>query len=101
MKYNFSKVKLYDLEGKELKGGVSKSLGSSLYGLAVKDLELTEKAKAIYNELEVELDAKQLGVLKEVVVNERAGFVAFAQKAIFDYITSVSEEQKEKETPKK
>jgi len=101
MIYDFSKVILTDLEGKEMKGGISKPLGTSLYGLAVKDLELTEKAKAIYNGLEIELESKQLEVLKEVVTNPQAGFVAFAQKAILDYIASVQEVQKEKETPKK
>lgn len=89
MKYDFSKVKITTLDGKEVKDA-HKTLADAIYAFT-KDLDLVTKAIDINTGKEVELDKTEVEVVKGIVKDERAGFFAFVQKAFLDYLDSVKE----------
>lgn len=91
LKFQFSKVELKDLEGKNL-GKVNKELANAIYQLSG-DLGMLPIAQDIYNNKEVELTPPQIEELTKIVSFSRngVGFAAFARKAILDYISSVTQ----------
>ena len=89
MKYNFSTLSLKDIEGKELKGhDVHKALADGLY-VGATDLDLVEIAMKIHKGEEVEIDKVETEKIKQYIKGEKCVLVAFAKKAILDYIDSV------------
>lgn len=97
MKYDFTKIKIKDIGGKEIKSTVHETLANYIYQLA-KDLDLVEMAREIFAGKEVELDKTEVEKIVEMVKSDQAPIAAFAKKAIIDYIDSVKESKKE---PKK
>jgi len=93
MKYNFSKVKLTNIDGQEAAKDVHKTLAAVLYNLT-SDLDLVEKALKINKGEEVELDKTEIAEVKKVINDPKAGFFAFVKKGLFDYIDSVKEDTK-------
>ncbi|MCP3684662.1 MAG: hypothetical protein GY861_18500 [bacterium] len=91
MKYNFTKVDLVDLEGKKHPGqeGFHKELANLVYSSA-KDLSLVETARTIFAGKEVELDKVEIAEIKKLI--EESPLLAFAKKALIDYIESVKPE---------
>jgi len=87
MKYNFKEIIVLDLEWNKQEGvEVYKVLANALYTLSTNDLDLVTKAIEINKWNEVELDKVEIETIKWIVKNEKAGFYAFVQKAIIDYI---------------
>jgi len=88
MKYNFSTINLKDLEGKTIEGhDIHKHLANGLY-VGATDLDLVEKAMQINKGEEVELDKVEVQKIKEFVNSEKCTLVAFAKKAILDFLTT-------------
>jgi len=86
MKYNFSNIKLIDIEGNEVKdNSLPKVIGNAIYS-NTKDLGMVDIARDIYKGEEVELDEKQIEEVKTIV---SASFAAFAQIAILDYVDQI------------
>lgn len=94
MKYNFSKVKVTDIEGKEVKEtDIHKVIGNALYGVT-KDLGLVDKARKIYKGEDVELDKVEIEEVKRVIDagnNGQPVITSFARKAVNDYIESLKD----------
>lgn len=88
-KYNFSKVKVLDIEGNPVKEEPKKKLhqllGNTIY-LYTKDLALIEVGKKIYHGEEVEIEKAEMEEIKRMIMDERYGFHAFTRKTLLDYI---------------
>ncbi|WP_319505135.1 hypothetical protein [Bacteroides graminisolvens] len=78
MKFDFRKIKVKDIEGKESSLDISKELGNSIYRNTA-DLGELELARNIYKDGEVEINAEQAAILNKYV---REGFLAFVQEAL-------------------
>ena len=92
MKYNFSQTILKDLEGKTIEGhDAHKALAQGLY-VGTKDLDLVTKAIEINQGKEVELDKVEVEKVKEFINGDQCTLVAFAKKAVLDYIESIKSE---------
>lgn len=90
MKYDFKKVVLKDIEGKDIKvPDLYKEVAKVIHALCHKDLDLVEKAREIYQGKEVELDKVEIESIKEVLLGEQSFNDASVKKAIKDYIESV------------
>ena len=88
-KYNFSSIKLTDIEGTEAKeASLNKPLGNAIYA-QTQDLGLVDVARKIYKGEEVELDKGEVEEVKRIIEDPQVGFLAFAKKAILDYMESV------------
>ncbi len=91
MKYNFSEVKLKDIEGNIIPNAeIHKVLANGIY-LAIQDLDLVTKAIEINKGETVELDKIEIEKIKEFINSEKCTLVAFAKKTLLDYINSVKE----------
>jgi hypothetical protein len=89
MKYDFTKIILKDIEGKEVeKHDAHKILATGLY-YNVTDLDLVEKARDINAGKEVEIDKVEIDKIKKFIESDKCSLVAFAKKATLDYINSV------------
>lgn len=89
MKYNFSTIEIKGLDGKQIEGAeLHKNIANLIY-VQTKDLDLVEKAIAINQAKEVELDKTEIEEVKRLVEDSQSGLAAFAKKALFDYIDSV------------
>lgn len=88
MKYNFSEIKLFDIEGNEVNDAYfHKIIGNNIY-LQAKDLDLVEKARSIFKGEEIELDKVEIAEVKELICGEKSNILAFAKKAFQDYVDS-------------
>lgn len=100
MKYNFSKIKLTDIEGKEFPNAqVHKIIANFLYHSA-KTMDLVETARFINRGEEVELDKSEIEEIRDLVGDPKQSIFAYAKKAIFEYIDSVQEKEKNKHKKK-
>lgn len=89
MIYNFSTVKLTDIEGKEMENAdAHKTLANAVYNLTT-NLDLVEKAMQINKGEEVALTPEEIEVVKGVINDPKTNFFAFVKKAFLDYIDSV------------
>lgn len=92
MKFNFSKLTLKNVDGTEIKGEVHKELANLIYA-RTSDLGLVDKAIDIHAGKEVDLtDAELIEVNNLIEIKAQGGqnfFMAFARKALGDYIKSV------------
>jgi len=87
--YSFHSIELKDLDGKKVpNANVHKVLANALYA-QTKDLDLVEKARDINQAKQVELDKTEIEEVKRVIEDPQTGFMAFAKKAILDFIESV------------
>ena len=93
MKYNFSEVKIKDIDGKEI-NNTHKALANAIY-LLTENLDLVEIAQKINRGEEVDLEKAEVETIKQIINEPKAGFFAFVKKAYFDYIDSVKEKSKE------
>lgn len=80
---NFSNLIITDLEGKELKFDVSKTLGNHIYQ-TTGDLGMLEVAQAIYKNGEIELTDQVKAGLAEVVNNPQFPFLAVVKKKLLE-----------------
>lgn len=86
MKINFSKIKLRDIEGREIKNSkIHKGIANAIYMFA-KNLDLLEIAIKINKGEEVELRESDIAEIETIINSKEAGFMAFARKAILDTI---------------
>jgi len=90
MKYSFHTVAITDIDGKDSKVEVHKTLANALYSKS-KDLDLVEKARIMNKGEEIELDKTEIEEIKKVIKDPQIGFFAFVQKALLDYIDSIKE----------
>lgn len=89
MKVRFHEVPVCSLDGTPIENAtIYKSLANAIYQFSP-DLDLVEIAMQINKGEEVELSSSQVETLKKLIRNERAGFMAFAQKAFLDYLDEV------------
>lgn len=89
MKFDFTKVVLTDIDGKVVeKHEIHKAIANVLWSGA-KKLDLVEVAMSINRGEEVELEKVDVAELLRLVKDPKAGFFAYAQKAILDYIESI------------
>ncbi len=94
MKFDFSKIKLTNIEGKPIeKSEIHKSIANALW-TSTKRLDLVETAMKINKGETVELEKDEVLELQRLVKDEKQGFLSFAQKAIQEYIESVQKEKK-------
>ena len=94
MKFDFSKIKLTDIEGKPLKKSeVHKSIANALW-MSAKKLDLVEVAMEINRGKAVALEKEEVAEVKRLVDDDKQGFLAFARKAVHDYIESVQKKAK-------
>ncbi len=92
MKVNFSKVVLKTIEGEPIKGGEThKNIGNIIYQNA-RDLGLVTIAQEIYKGNEVDLSDAELKEIKNLINNPSTGLMAFARKAVLDYIDNIGKE---------
>lgn len=94
MEYDFSKITLVDLDGKEIKDPAYKIIANILYRSA-RTLDLVETARQINRGEVVELDKSEIQEIKDLMANPQSGVFAFTQKAIFDYVELVQKQKKE------
>lgn len=86
MKVDFSKMKILDVEGKAIKNSeIHKSLARIIYH-RTQNLDLIEIARSINNGKEVELRDSEIKEVKRLVNDKQSGLLAFARKAILDYL---------------
>lgn len=84
--YDFTKIKLQDIEGNELiDTAFHKSLANIIY-LKTQNLDLVDKAMTINRGEVVELTPNLLKEVKRVILDDANGVSAFARKAFKDYI---------------
>lgn len=90
MKYNFSKIKLKDIDGNELPLDVPfyKEFANFLHQ-TVSDLDLLEKVFDINKGKEVELNELEKQKLVDFIKAETTPLLAISKKAVLDYIESV------------
>ena len=84
MKYDFTKIKLTDIDGKPMKVDFHKTIANAVYRFAL-SVDLVEIAMAINKGKEVELTGKQLTEISGVVNNPQSNIAAFARKAFADF----------------
>ena len=86
MKYDFSKIKLFNLEGKEIKNhNVHKTLANKVYELTTK-LDHLEILLQVNKGEAVELNEKQVEDLKKFLNHPKLKLVAFVKKAILEFL---------------
>jgi len=91
MKVDFTKIKLVDIEGKELPGATyHKTIANILYQ-NTELLDLVEVAMKINKGEEVEISKEQLLEIKRLVNLKQSGVFSFARKTTNDFIDSLLE----------
>lgn len=94
MKYNFTTIKVLDIEGKEFPGIIAyKSLADLIYQGA-NTVDLLEKARLINKGVEVDLTPEEIKEVNMLINHPQKGFSAFVKKPLLDYIDSVKVEPK-------
>lgn len=86
MKVNFSKIKLCDIEGKEIKGANLHKIIAHLLWQYVRNLDLVETAQLIHKGKPVDLRTSEVKELRALIVDPKSQVMAFAQKAILDFM---------------
>jgi len=100
MKYNFSRVKITDIDGNVVpEVNLHKTIGNIVWRGA-KTLDLVDTAIFINRGEEVELDKLEIAEIRSLINDEKNGVFAYARKAIFDYIDRVQEEHKNRNKKK-
>lgn len=91
MKYNFKKLIVKDIEGKELpiSKELYKTIAKLLYNQCHKNLEVVEIARDIYKGKEVEIDKVQIEEVKNILLGPQSFQSAAVKKYVKDYIESV------------
>lgn len=88
-KYNFSKVKVNDIDGKLIPSiKIHKGLANAVYTQA-NNLDLVETAMEINKGKVVELEAREITEIESILKNPNCSIVAFGRKALLDYIEGV------------
>lgn len=82
---SFSNLIITDLDGKELKFDVSKTLGNHIYQ-TTGDLGMLEVAQDIYKNGEIEITEQVKAGLNEVVNNPQFPFLAVVKKKILEML---------------
>ena len=91
MKYNFTNLKLHDIDGKEMQDhDIHKLLAKGLY-VNVKDLDLVEIAIKINKGEEVEIDKVEAQNIKKFIESDNCTLFAFAKKALIDFLNDKNE----------
>ncbi len=92
MKIDFSKIQLKDIDGavlvdKETNEPVQlhKTIANAIYRITGV-LDLVDIAREINRGKEVDLRKNEVSEIKRLVSSEKGGFLAFAKKAILDYM---------------
>lgn len=93
MKYNFSKVVVKDIDGKNMEFPDFSSQLANLIYQGSRTLEFLDIAKDIKDKKEVEMNEQQLVEFK-LVINGSLQMAAFVKKAILEYIDSVKPDNK-------
>ncbi|GAF82683.1 unnamed protein product [marine sediment metagenome] len=92
MKVNFSEINLTDIEGNSITNiEINKNVGNIIYKNA-KNLNLIPIAQDIYAGKEVNLSVIDLNEIKSLISSPVDGLVAFARKAVLDYIDNIGKE---------
>lgn len=101
MKYNFSKIRITDLDSKKTPNVLHKSVANLLWHSA-KTLDLVDIAIFINRGEEVDLDKSEIEELRTLIDDPNAVIKiwSYAKKAIFEYIDSVQEKEKNKHKKK-
>lgn len=103
MKYDFTKIKCYDIDGtlnKKVK--LHRSIGQALYSFTG-NLDLVDIAMQMHKGVAVELRDSDIAEIRRVVKEPKSGFYAFAIKAIFDFLDKEQDNgtQKRDDLPKR
>lgn len=92
MKLDFSKIQLKGIDGEVVIDSetnkpvqIHKVLANGIYR-ATGVLDLVDIAREINRGKEVDLRKNEVSEIKRLVLSEKAGFLAFAKKAILDYM---------------
>lgn len=85
MKINFSEIQFMNLEDKDIVKDLYKTVAVTLWRYA-KDLDLIDAARKIHRCEEVDLDKSELKEVLDILDDPRAGVLAFARKAIRDFV---------------
>ena len=99
MKFDFSKVKLKDVQGVDIKLDVPfhQTIANQIYSVAA-DLGLVTKAQEMYKGNVVDFNEAEITEVKALIEKKGANgeyfFFAFTRKALLDYIQSVQEVDK-------
>lgn len=88
MKYNFSKIKILDIEGNEIPKSkeIFKTIANIIYTQSHEDLGLVEVAKEIYKGKEVEIDKIEIETIKKIIKWQISFTDAFIKKQVIDFI---------------
>ena len=91
MIFNFSKVVLKSIEGKVIENAnIYKTVGNLIYN-GTKDLGMLEIARTIYVGSDVDLSEVDVAEVTRVINDPNSGVLAFARKAVLEYIASVQD----------
>jgi len=89
MRIDFSKIKMLDLDNKEVKDhNIHKTIANILY-LNAKTLDLVETAREINKGATVELDKSEIQEIRQLISDTKNGVYAFARQAIFEYLDKI------------
>ena len=89
MKFNFSKVKLVNVDKIICENlQAHKTIGNLIYNVT-KDLGLVEIAQEIYAGKDVELSKVEIAEIERIVDDPNSALRAFVRKAIHDYINEI------------
>lgn len=97
MKYNFTKVKMLDITGAEIKNPdgtpvrLYQDFAKIIHSQCHTDLELVNIAKEIYEGKEVEIDKTEIETIKTILLGEKSFIDASIKKTFKDYIETVKE----------
>jgi len=95
MLYDFKKIKIEDINGKEIKQKIplNEMIGKLLYTQCHHNFDLVEVAKKIHAGKEVELDKVEIEDVKKILLGKQSFSDAFVKKYIKDYIDEVKKKK--------
>ena len=97
MKLNFAEIELLDLDGKIVPNPeIHKSIARAVYHFS-KNLDLVDIARQINRGDEVELRDSEVAEIRRIVQSPEVKFLAFAKKAINDFLAEKERKWKEQQ----
>lgn len=98
MKVDFRRMQLKNIDGTLLQGEFYKVLANLLY-VAADSLDFVETAMNMHKEGTVEVTAKQIEEIRQVVLGPKSNLVTHAKKTIDTFLNVVLEEEAAKPKP--
>ena len=82
MKFNLKDLKLKQIDGKEVEvKDANKTIANVIY-YGIKDIELADKAMKLYQDKDIELNEKEIEILKELINKQDSGLSPFFVREI-------------------